>query len=147
MKNILRPALVLFFILTLVTGVAYPLVATGVAQSLFPDSMRRAKLRRIRAVRVVLKQLKRAHTATDPAAETALAFRRYLTARFSMTPFAQTPEEVHAALMQLLHPNADDARNFLWECDTNRFSVTSDNSLSLPRQAEALVLNWEGVLQ
>ncbi len=36
MKNILRPALVLFFVLTLVTGIAYPLVVTGVAQSLFP---------------------------------------------------------------------------------------------------------------
>ena len=36
MKNILRPALVLFTILTLITGVAYPLVVTGVAQSLFP---------------------------------------------------------------------------------------------------------------
>jgi len=36
MKNILRPALVLFFILTLLTGIAYPLVVTGVAQSLFP---------------------------------------------------------------------------------------------------------------
>ena len=32
MKNILRPALVLFFILTLLTGIAYPLVVTGVAQ-------------------------------------------------------------------------------------------------------------------
>ncbi len=113
----------------------------------FPDSMRMAKLRRIRAVRVVLKQLKRANSATDPAAETALAFRRYLTARFSMTPFAQTPEEVHAALTQLLHPNADAARNFLWQCDTTRFAATSDNALSLPRQAEALVLNWEGVRQ
>ena len=36
MKNILRPALVLFFVLTLLTGVAYPLLVTGVAQSLFP---------------------------------------------------------------------------------------------------------------
>jgi K+-transporting ATPase ATPase C chain len=36
MKTILRPALVFFFVLTLVTGVAYPLVVTGVAQSLFP---------------------------------------------------------------------------------------------------------------
>ena len=35
MKNILRPALVLFFILTLLTGIAYPLVVTGVAQTLF----------------------------------------------------------------------------------------------------------------
>lgn len=36
MKNYLRPALVLFLALTLLTGVAYPLIVTGVAQSLFP---------------------------------------------------------------------------------------------------------------
>lgn len=36
MKTILRPALVLFLALTLLTGVAYPLLVTGVAQSLFP---------------------------------------------------------------------------------------------------------------
>jgi K+-transporting ATPase ATPase C chain len=37
MKNILRPALVLFVILTMLTGVAYPLVVTGLAQILFPS--------------------------------------------------------------------------------------------------------------
>ena len=37
MKNSLRPALVLFLLLTLLTGVAYPLVVTGVARLLFPD--------------------------------------------------------------------------------------------------------------
>lgn len=36
MKNIFRPALVVFFILTLITGVAYPLLVTGAAQTLFP---------------------------------------------------------------------------------------------------------------
>lgn len=36
MTNILRPALVLFTVLTLVTGVAYPLAVTGVAQAIFP---------------------------------------------------------------------------------------------------------------
>jgi K+-transporting ATPase ATPase C chain len=36
MTNILRPALVMFTVLTLATGVAYPLVVTGAAQSLFP---------------------------------------------------------------------------------------------------------------
>ncbi len=36
MKNILRPALVLFCALTLLTGVAYPLLVTGLARSLFP---------------------------------------------------------------------------------------------------------------
>ena len=37
MKNILRPALVLFAALTVVTGVVYPLVTTGLAQALFPS--------------------------------------------------------------------------------------------------------------
>ena len=37
MKNTLRPALVLFLVLTLLTGVAYPLVVTGAARLLFPE--------------------------------------------------------------------------------------------------------------
>ena len=37
MKNTLRPALVLFLVLTLLTGVAYPLMVTGLAQALFPS--------------------------------------------------------------------------------------------------------------
>lgn len=36
MKTILRPALVVFAVLTLLTGIAYPLVVTGAAQALFP---------------------------------------------------------------------------------------------------------------
>lgn len=36
MKNMLRPALVLFALLTLLTGVAYPLLVTGLAQAVFP---------------------------------------------------------------------------------------------------------------
>ena len=36
MTHIFRPALVLFFVLTLITGLAYPLLVTGVAQSVFP---------------------------------------------------------------------------------------------------------------
>ena len=36
MKTILRPAMVLFGALTLLTGLVYPLVVTGAAQALFP---------------------------------------------------------------------------------------------------------------
>jgi K+-transporting ATPase ATPase C chain len=36
MTHLLRPALVLFLVLTLITGVAYPLVVTGIAQAAFP---------------------------------------------------------------------------------------------------------------
>lgn len=37
MKTVIRPALVLFAVLTLVTGVAYPLLVTGIAKSLFAE--------------------------------------------------------------------------------------------------------------
>jgi K+-transporting ATPase ATPase C chain len=36
MSSLIRPALVLFVIMTVVTGVAYPLVVTGIAQVMFP---------------------------------------------------------------------------------------------------------------
>jgi potassium-transporting ATPase KdpC subunit len=36
MTSLLRPALVLFVILTVITGVVYPLVVTGIGQALFP---------------------------------------------------------------------------------------------------------------
>jgi K+-transporting ATPase ATPase C chain len=36
MNAIVRPAIVLFLILTAVTGVVYPLVVTGIAQTVFP---------------------------------------------------------------------------------------------------------------
>jgi potassium-transporting ATPase KdpC subunit len=36
MKSLLRPALVLFILFTVVTGVLYPLAVTGAAQAMFP---------------------------------------------------------------------------------------------------------------
>jgi K+-transporting ATPase ATPase C chain len=36
MTSLLRPAIVLFLILTAITGVAYPLLVTGIAQAVFP---------------------------------------------------------------------------------------------------------------
>ncbi|HSV58175.1 MAG TPA: potassium-transporting ATPase subunit KdpC [Variovorax sp.] len=37
MKKLLRPALVLFAVLTVITGLVYPLAVTGVAQAVFPQ--------------------------------------------------------------------------------------------------------------
>jgi len=37
MSSLLRPAIVLFLIMTVLTGIAYPLVVTGIAQVVFPD--------------------------------------------------------------------------------------------------------------
>lgn len=37
MKSLIRPALVLFLLLTVITGLAYPLLVTGMARAAFPD--------------------------------------------------------------------------------------------------------------
>ena len=37
MSSLIRPAIVLFLVMTAVTGIAYPLVVTGIAQLVFPD--------------------------------------------------------------------------------------------------------------
>jgi potassium-transporting ATPase KdpC subunit len=37
MRSIIRPAVMLFVILTLITGIVYPLLVTGIARVLFPD--------------------------------------------------------------------------------------------------------------
>jgi len=37
MKSLVRPALTLFVLLTVITGVVYPLAVTGVAKAAFPD--------------------------------------------------------------------------------------------------------------
>jgi K+-transporting ATPase ATPase C chain len=36
MKALLRPAITLFVLLSIITGIAYPLVVTGIAQAVFP---------------------------------------------------------------------------------------------------------------
>jgi potassium-transporting ATPase KdpC subunit len=36
MNSLIRPALVLFLVMTVITGIVYPLVVTGVGQALFP---------------------------------------------------------------------------------------------------------------
>ena len=37
MTSIVRPALVLFVALSVVTGIAYPLAVTGIAKAVFPS--------------------------------------------------------------------------------------------------------------
>ncbi|RYF50893.1 MAG: potassium-transporting ATPase subunit C, partial [Comamonadaceae bacterium] len=35
--SILRPNLIIFLVMTVIVGIGYPLLTTGIAQSLFPD--------------------------------------------------------------------------------------------------------------
>lgn len=128
---------------------AVPVVVGGwllVWRVVFPDAARLAKLRRNRATRTALDRLKQAHSSVDPAGAAAFAFRQYLTARFGVPPSAQTPTEVAVALRTLDHPaeRAIDAEAFLRACDATRFDLSSDNELSLVKQAELLVVVWEG---
>jgi K+-transporting ATPase ATPase C chain len=46
MSSIVRPALVSFVVLTALTGVAYPLVVTGIGQTVFPDQAAGSLIRR-----------------------------------------------------------------------------------------------------
>ena len=47
--GLLRPALVLFVLLSLITGLAYPLLTTGIAQGLFPEQANGSLLRDARS--------------------------------------------------------------------------------------------------
>src|SRR5947209_20080405 len=46
MKNLLRPAISLFLLLTIVTGLVYPAIVTGVAGIAFPDQAQGSLVRR-----------------------------------------------------------------------------------------------------
>jgi K+-transporting ATPase ATPase C chain len=46
MKSLLRPALTLFLALTVLTGIVYPLVVTGIAQLLFPHQANGSLIKR-----------------------------------------------------------------------------------------------------
>lgn len=46
MKNLIRPALVLFVLITLATGLVYPLVVTGLAKVIFPEQAQGSLIKR-----------------------------------------------------------------------------------------------------
>jgi len=125
-------------------GLAGPLFALGwyaAWRRMYPDAQRLAKLHRSRAARRAVDAIQRAGHAADPPAAIAAALLHYLRARFPLPPGAVTPSEIGNALGELGMPTADReaVAGFFRKCDTARFSVSSDNAMSLATDARALV--------
>jgi hypothetical protein len=125
-----------------------PVLALGwylIWRRVFPDAARLAKMRRSRAARRAVDSIRRAGRTPDPAATLANAVLGYLRARFPLPPGAVTPIEIGSALAELgvRASDCDAATAFFRECDAARFSLSSDNGMSLTSDAEALVTRLE----
>lgn len=111
---------------------------------LFPDAVRRAKLRRSRAVRTALDRIAAAERSPDPPAAVARAIRAFLVERAGVSPTDSTPGEIAATLRSHGHPAADAAESLFRRCDAARFSGSPDTPESLAASAVELVANWDG---
>ncbi len=132
----------------LTVGLAGPLFALGwyiAWRRVYPDAQRLAKLHRSRAARRTMDAIRRANQAPDPPTAIAAAMLQYLRARFPLPRAAVTPSEIGTALVELELPNPDSeaVARFFRTCDAARFSPSSDNSLSLATDAEAIVARLE----
>lgn len=73
MLNHFRPALVLFTLLTLITGVAYPLAITGIAQVAFPDKANGSLIKGTDGKPIGSSLIGQEFGTSDPAAAPVLA--------------------------------------------------------------------------
>lgn len=94
-------------------------VGIPLAGRLFPDSVRRAELRRVRAVCEALDDLEAARQGDDPAGATAAAVRRFL---------AMQPAAVSERFAELLE-----------RCDAVRFGPPGGEGAGLPVEAANLI--------
>lgn len=110
---------------------------------LFPDTARLAVLRRNRAVRTALDQLRKPRLSP---AEVTITVRNYLIARHGLSFTAQTPAEVASGLTESGLPpeRVKEAEELLRQCDAARFAGADNGALS-PDRARAMIERWEGV--
>ena len=103
-----------------------------------PDAARLAKLSRVRAVRIALKQLK---SSRGTLPELRVVLLGYLRSRHGLTRAATTPAEVRAALAPT--PLAESAADLLGELHASQFSPPpADTRLSVATIREQ-ILRWE----
>lgn len=122
-------------------AVAVPLLALVwflAWRRVYPDAARLSRIRRHRAARRAHDAIRRAARTPDPAGTIAAAVLGYLRARHPLPLGAETPAAIGDALRDAGHPD-DEVVNFFRGCDEARFSGSSDNVMSLARDAAALV--------
>jgi hypothetical protein len=134
----------------LLIGLMAPILALGwylAWRRMYPDAARLAKMRRSRAARRALEAIRKSGRTPDPPATVGNAVLVYLRSRFPLPTGAVTPTEIGTALTELGVPGPEcaAATEFFAECDTARFSPSSDTAVSLATSAEALVTRLEAV--
>lgn len=114
-----------------------------------PDEAKLAHLRRSRAVRHALDELRRLHeiSAARMADAVARIMRGYFHERWDLPAAAGTPAEIAQYLQRHLLPAAliEQARTFFQECDAVRFGPPSMSAPELPESAKSLLVAFESI--
>ena len=130
---------------------AVPMVLTSIAvgfvlwhRKRFPQAAERARILRIRAVRVALNDLRRL-PSDAPAQSLAVIWQRYLVARYGVSPTANTPQELAEELARLKFPQARAAQAtaMIEQLHAAQFGPTVQQVSPMP--LKRLIEAWEGL--
>jgi hypothetical protein len=110
----------------------------------YPQAAERARILRIRAVRVALADLRRLPTDA-PAQSLAVIWQRYLVARYGVRPTANTPQELADELARLKFPQARAAQatEMIEQLHAAQFAPKAQHVSPLP--LKRLIEAWEGL--
>jgi hypothetical protein len=110
----------------------------------YPQSAERARILRIRAVRVALRDLRRL-PGEAPAEVLSSIWQRYLVARYGVAPTANTPQELADELARLKFPSnrATQATAMIEQLHAAQFGPTVQAVSPLPLRQ--LIETWEGL--
>jgi hypothetical protein len=130
---------------------AVPLMLTSIAVGFvfwhrrqYPQAAERARILRIRAVRVALAELRGLPTDA-PAQSLAVIWQRYLVARYGVSPTANTPQELADELARLKFPQARAAQAtaMIEQLHAAQFGPKAQSVSPLP--LKQLIETWEGL--
>ena len=110
----------------------------------YPQAAERARILRIRAVRVALAELRRLPDGA-PAQSLAVIWQRYLVARYGVRPTANTPQELADELARLRFPQAraEQATHLISQLHAAQFGPNTQNVSRL--LLKNLIEAWEGL--